>query len=48
MSKGKLIAEGSIEQLSKKAGGGKVLIEVQLAEVNPGRCMMQLKGSKGH
>jgi ABC-2 type transport system ATP-binding protein len=33
MNKGKLIAEGSIEQLSKKAGGGKALIEVQLAEV---------------
>jgi ABC-2 type transport system ATP-binding protein len=33
MSKGKLIAEGSIEQLSRKAGGGKVLIEVQLSEI---------------
>jgi ABC-2 type transport system ATP-binding protein len=33
MSKGKLIAEGSIEQLGRKAGGGKVLIEVQLAEI---------------
>jgi ABC-type uncharacterized transport system ATPase subunit len=33
MSKGKLISEGSIEQLGKKAGGGKVSIEVQLDEV---------------
>ena len=33
MSKGKLIAEGSLEQLGRKAGGGKVLIEVQLAEI---------------
>jgi ABC-2 type transport system ATP-binding protein len=33
MSKGKLIAEGSMEQLSRKAGGGKVLIEIQLAEI---------------
>lgn len=34
MSKGKLVAEGSLEQLSKKAGGGKFVIEIQLAEVN--------------
>jgi ABC-2 type transport system ATP-binding protein len=33
INKGKMIAEGSMEQLSKKAGGGKFLIEVQLAEV---------------
>ncbi len=33
MSKGKLVAEGSIEQLGKKAGGGKFAIEVQLAEI---------------
>jgi ABC-2 type transport system ATP-binding protein len=33
MNKGKLISEGSIEQLSKKAGGNKVVIEVQLAEI---------------
>ncbi len=33
MSKGKLLAEGSIEQLGKKAGGGKYSIEVQLAEI---------------
>jgi ABC-2 type transport system ATP-binding protein len=33
MSKGKLVAEGSIEQLGKKAGGGKVNIEIQLAEI---------------
>lgn len=33
MSKGKLLAEGSIEQLGKKAGGGKFAIEVQLAEI---------------
>jgi ABC-2 type transport system ATP-binding protein len=36
MSKGKLISQGSIEQLSKKAGGGKVVIEIQLAEIPPG------------
>ncbi len=34
MNKGKLISSGSIEQLGKKAGGGKVIIEIQLAEVN--------------
>ena len=33
ISKGKLLAEGSIEQLGKKAGGGKFAIEVQLAEI---------------
>jgi ABC-2 type transport system ATP-binding protein len=33
ISKGKLLAEGSIEQLGKKAGGGKFAIEIQLAEV---------------
>jgi ABC-2 type transport system ATP-binding protein len=33
MSKGKLISQGSIDQLSKKAGGGKIVIEVQLAEM---------------
>jgi len=33
MSKGKLVADGSIEQLGKKAGGGKVSIEIQLAEI---------------
>jgi ABC-2 type transport system ATP-binding protein len=34
MNKGKLISEGSIEQLGKKAGGGKIVVELQLAEVN--------------
>ena len=33
MSKGKLLAEGSIEQLGRKAGGGKVAVEIQLAEI---------------
>ena len=33
MSQGKLITQGSISQLSKKAGGNKVNIEIQLAEV---------------
>jgi ABC-2 type transport system ATP-binding protein len=33
MNKGKLISEGSIEQLGKKAGGGKIVVELQLAEV---------------
>jgi ABC-2 type transport system ATP-binding protein len=32
MNKGKLISEGSIESLGKKAGGGKVTIEIQLVE----------------
>jgi len=36
MSKGKLITQGSISQLSKKAGGNKVNIEIQLAEVYNG------------
>jgi len=34
MAKGKLIVEGSLAQLSRKAVGGNVTIEVQLAEVN--------------
>jgi ABC-2 type transport system ATP-binding protein len=34
MNKGKLISEGSIESLSKKAGEGKVVIEIQLTEIN--------------
>jgi ABC-2 type transport system ATP-binding protein len=34
MNKGKLISTGSIEQLGRKAGGGKVVIEIQLAEIN--------------
>jgi ABC-2 type transport system ATP-binding protein len=33
MSKGHLISEGSIAELSKNAGGNKVIIEVQLAEI---------------
>jgi ABC-2 type transport system ATP-binding protein len=33
MSKGQLISQGSIEQLSKTVGDGKVIIEVQLAEI---------------
>ncbi len=33
MNKGKLISEGSIEQLGKKAGGGKIVVELQLAEI---------------
>jgi ABC-2 type transport system ATP-binding protein len=33
ISKGRLLAEGSIEQLGKKAGGGKFAIEIQLAEI---------------
>lgn len=34
MSKGKLVAEGSVSQLSKKAGSGSVTIDVQMAEVD--------------
>jgi ABC-2 type transport system ATP-binding protein len=33
MAKGKLVVEGSLDQLSKKAGGGRVAVEVQLAEI---------------
>jgi ABC-2 type transport system ATP-binding protein len=33
MSRGKLVVEGSIEQLSKKAGGGQYTIEIQLSEI---------------
>ena len=33
MSKGRLISEGSIAELSKNAGGNKVIIEVQLSEI---------------
>lgn len=34
MSNGKLIKQGSLAQLGKMAGGGKVIIEIQLAEIN--------------
>ena len=34
MSKGKLVVEGSIEQLGKKVGGGKFTIEIQLSETS--------------
>lgn len=34
MSKGKLLKQGSVAQLGKLAGGGKVVIEIQLAEIN--------------
>jgi ABC-2 type transport system ATP-binding protein len=34
MSKGKLVIEGSLAQLSKKAGGNKTVIELQLSEIN--------------
>jgi len=33
MSKGKMVAEGALSQLSRKAGGGSIMIDVQLAEV---------------
>jgi ABC-2 type transport system ATP-binding protein len=36
MAKGKLVSTGSIEELSKQARGGKIIVEVQLAEPNPG------------
>jgi ABC-2 type transport system ATP-binding protein len=35
MSKGKLVIEGSVNQLGQKAGGGKINIELQLAEITP-------------
>jgi ABC-2 type transport system ATP-binding protein len=35
MSKGKLVMEGSVNQLGQKAGGGKINIELQLAEITP-------------
>jgi ABC-2 type transport system ATP-binding protein len=34
MSKGKLVLAGTLEQLSKKAGGGKMVYDVQLSEIN--------------
>jgi ABC-2 type transport system ATP-binding protein len=46
INKGKIIAEGSMEQLSKKAGGGKFLIEVQLAEVTAD-IVNEIKAIKG-
>jgi ABC-2 type transport system ATP-binding protein len=33
MSKGKLVAEGSLSQLSKKAGSSAITIDVQLSEI---------------
>lgn len=34
MSRGKLVLDGSLEQLSKKVGGGKIVFDIQLAEIN--------------
>ncbi|MBN1191552.1 MAG: ABC transporter ATP-binding protein [Dehalococcoidales bacterium] len=34
MSKGKLVVEGSLDQLSKKAGGNRTVIDLQLSEVS--------------
>jgi ABC-2 type transport system ATP-binding protein len=46
MSKGKLVVEGSIDQLSKKAGEGKVGIEIQLSEITPD-MISAIKAIKG-
>jgi ABC-2 type transport system ATP-binding protein len=46
MSKGKLVVEGSIEQLSKKAGGGKYTIEIQLSEITQ-NMVEAIKAVKG-
>jgi ABC-2 type transport system ATP-binding protein len=46
ISKGKLLAEGSIEQLGRKAGGGKFAVEVQLAEVTQD-IVDAIRGIKG-
>jgi ABC-2 type transport system ATP-binding protein len=46
MSKGNLVSTGSIEELSKQARGGKVVIEVQLAEAKPG-IVESLRGIPG-
>jgi ABC-2 type transport system ATP-binding protein len=46
MAKGKLVAEGSLNQLSRKAGGGKIIIELQLAEVTSD-IYDAIKGVKG-
>ena len=46
MSKGHLISAGSIEQLSKKAGDDKVIIEIQLAEITQG-VTDAIKGIQG-
>lgn len=34
MSRGRLVVDGSLAQLGKRAGGGKTIIELQLSEVN--------------
>lgn len=46
MNKGKLVASGSIEQLSQKARGDEVLIEIQLAEVTQA-LFESIKGISG-
>jgi ABC-2 type transport system ATP-binding protein len=33
MSKGKMLKQGSLAQLGKMAGGGKIIIEIQLSEI---------------
>jgi ABC-2 type transport system ATP-binding protein len=46
MSKGKLVVEGSLAQLSKKAGGNKAIIELQLSEINS-EIIEAIKNVKG-
>jgi ABC-2 type transport system ATP-binding protein len=46
MSMGKLVVEGSIEQLGKKAGGGKFIVELQLSEINAD-ILQAIKSVKG-
>jgi len=46
MSKGKLVVEGSLAQLSKKAGGSKAIIELQLSEINS-EIIEAIKNVKG-
>jgi len=48
MSKGKLVSHGSIAELSKRASGDKVIIEIQLAEVPPEivDALRRIKGVK--
>ncbi len=46
MSKGKLVVEGSIDQLSKKAGGNQTVIELQISEITSD-MVEGIRGIKG-
>jgi ABC-2 type transport system ATP-binding protein len=46
MAKGKMVVEGPLDQLSRKASGNRVVVEVQLAEITP-EILQAIQAIKG-